>query len=148
MAGQVKNLKVKGGRFYARVAVPSQLRPVIGKSELVVPLGSERRAAMKSLPAAVATLQRYIAAAEATAAGKRLDDLRSPITTQDYGHAVWSHYLAMLQADDATRAAYPSAAEIEAAQDEIIRHFQRNGMPDHPIEVFRVRTRSRIITRT
>lgn len=136
MAGQVKNLKVKDGRFYARVSVPAHLRPTIGKTELVAALGGERRAAMKALPAAVATLQRQIAAAEAQAMGARLDDLRSPITTQDYGRAVWSRYQAMLETDDATRATYPSAAEIEAAQDEVIQRFQRDGMPDHPIEVF------------
>lgn len=112
MAGQVKNLKVKGGRFYARLAVPAHLRTIIGKTELVVPLGGERRAAMKALPAAVATLQRQIEAAEAKAAGARLDDLRSPITTLDYGRAVWSRYQAMLEADDAARAAYPSQETI------------------------------------
>lgn len=127
MAGQVKNLKVKGGRFYARVAVPSHLRQIIGKTELVAPLGGERRAAMKALPAAVATLQRQIDAAGLEAAGDRIGELRSPITTQDFGRAVWSRYQAMLQGDDATRAAYPSPAEIEAARDEAIRRFQRDG---------------------
>ncbi|TBN37469.1 integrase [Paracoccus subflavus] len=135
MAGQVKNLKVKGGRFYARVAVPAHLRAVIGKTELVVPLGGERRAAMKALPAAVATLQRQIDAAGAKAAGARLDDLRSPITTVDYGRAVWSHYQSMLASDDTTRAAYPTDVEIEAEKDEVVRRCQQNGIPIHPIEI-------------
>ncbi|WP_323717211.1 DUF6538 domain-containing protein [Paracoccus aminovorans] len=88
MAGQVRHLKVKGGRFYARLAVPAHLRPILGKTELVASLGGERRAAMKALPAAVATLRRQIATAEAHATGHRLAETRSPITTQDFGRAV------------------------------------------------------------
>lgn len=45
---------------------------------------------MKALPAAVATLQRQIDAAESKTNVNRLDDPRSPITTQDYGRAVWA----------------------------------------------------------
>lgn len=124
MAGQARHLKVKGGRFYARLAVPARLRQIIGKTELVVPLGGERRAAMKALPAAVATLQRQIDAAESKIAANRLDDPRRPITTQDYGRAVWARYQAMLEADDATRAAYPSAVQIEAATERTVQHIQ------------------------
>ncbi|TGN68265.1 integrase [Paracoccus liaowanqingii] len=135
MAGQVKNLKVKDGRFYARVSVPAHLRKAVGKTELVVPLGGDRRVAMKLLPASVATLQRQIAAAEATTSGKQLDDLRAPITLQDYGRAVWSRYQAMLDADNATRATYPSAETVAAKQSEVVRRFQREGLPVDPLAV-------------
>ncbi|WP_199261776.1 DUF6538 domain-containing protein [Paracoccus binzhouensis] len=120
MAGQVKNLKIKGGRFYARVSVPAHLRPILGKSELVTALGGERRAAMKALPAAVATLQRQIAAAEAKTAGDRLNDLRTPITTADYGSAVWKRYQAMLAEDEVKRDRLPSMDAIEAEQDRLM----------------------------
>lgn len=46
MAGQVRHLKVKGGRFYARVAVPKSVQATLGRTELVTPIGGERRAAM------------------------------------------------------------------------------------------------------
>ena len=124
MAGQVRHLKVKGGRFYARIAVPAHLRQIIGKTELVTALGGERRAAMKALPAAVATLQHHIAAAEAKAVGDRLDDLRTPITTADYGRAVWQRYTAALAEDDAKRDRLPSAEAIEAEQDRLMQRAQ------------------------
>lgn len=130
MAGQVKNLKVKGGRFYARVAVPAHLRPIIGKTELVTPLGGERRAAMKALPAAVATLQRQIATAEAHAAGDRLAETRNPITTADFGRAVWSRYTEALAEDEQTRGRYPTPDQIEAATDLAIKRVQKDGI-DH-----------------
>jgi integrase len=60
MAGQIRHLKVKDGRFYARVAVPAALRELVGRSELTSPLGGERRAALKLLPEAVAGLQRQL----------------------------------------------------------------------------------------
>jgi hypothetical protein len=70
MAGQVRHLKVKDGRFYARIAVPASLRALVGRSELTAPLGGERRAALKLLPEAVAGLQRQLAlAAPETSAG-------------------------------------------------------------------------------
>ncbi|WP_156429254.1 DUF6538 domain-containing protein [Paracoccus aminovorans] len=128
MAGQVKNLKVKGGRFYARVAVPAHLRQIIGKTELVKPLGGERRAAMKALPAAVATLQRQIATAEATTAGDRLDDLRTPITTEDFSRAIWQRYSDMLAEDEQTRARYPTPDQIGAATDRAIKRIQKDGI--------------------
>lgn len=63
MAGQIRHLKVKDGRFYARIAVPASLRERVGRSELTAPLGGERRVALKLLPEAVAGLQRQLALA-------------------------------------------------------------------------------------
>lgn len=57
MAGKLRHMKTKNGRFYARIAVPKDLRPLIGKSELLEPLGADRREAQRLLPAAVARLQ-------------------------------------------------------------------------------------------
>ncbi|MFZ1470785.1 MAG: DUF6538 domain-containing protein [Paracoccaceae bacterium] len=60
MAGKTRHLKEKDGRFYARIAVPAALRESIGKSELVTPLGGDRRATMRLLPEAVAAFQRQL----------------------------------------------------------------------------------------
>lgn len=134
MAGQVKNLKVKGGRFYARLAVPAHLRQILGKTELVTPLGGERRAAMKALPAAVATLQHQIATAEAPMAGDRLTEMRSPITTQGFGRAVWSRYTAALAEDEVTRARYPMPDQIDAATDRAVKRIQKDKIdPSDPL---------------
>lgn len=60
MAGRTRYLKEKDGRFYARIAVPSEMKSAIGKSELVTALGGDRRAAMRLLPEAVAALQKQL----------------------------------------------------------------------------------------
>lgn len=60
MAGKTRHLKEKNGRFYARIAVPAALRSAIGKSELVTPLGGDRRAALRLLPEAAAALLRRL----------------------------------------------------------------------------------------
>ncbi|WP_418025066.1 DUF6538 domain-containing protein (plasmid) [Paracoccus sp. TD-10] len=124
MAGQVRHLKVKNGRFYARIAVPAHLRQIIGKTELVTPLGGERRAAMKALPAAVAMLQRQIATAEASTAGDRQAGPNGPITTADYGRAVWQRYTAALAEDEAKRDRLPSVDAIEVEQDKLMQRAQ------------------------
>ena len=42
-AGQTRHLKIKDGRFYARIAVPAALPETIGKSEMMTPLSSALR---------------------------------------------------------------------------------------------------------
>ena len=135
MAGQVRHLKVKGGRFYARVAVPADAQPILGKKELTAPLGGDRREAMKALPVAVAALQAQIRHAKGITALRDPLPQRAPITTQDYGLAVWQRYMATLAEDEATRARYPTPAQIEEAQDRVMQRFQRDGIPDEPMAV-------------
>lgn len=76
MAGKPRHWKEKDGRFYARLAVPGNLRKIIGKSELIEALGADRRAALRLLPAAVARLQHKISEAErkAVSAGDMPDE--------------------------------------------------------------------------
>lgn len=64
MAGKVRHLTNRSGRYFARLVVPKDLRPILGKTELRSPLGGDYRAALKALPGAVADLQRQITAAE------------------------------------------------------------------------------------
>ncbi|QEU09543.1 DUF6538 domain-containing protein [Paracoccus yeei] len=135
MAGQVRHLKVKDGRFYARVAVPVALQPILGKKELTAPLGADRREATRALPSAVAALQAQIGHAKGIAKLREPLPHRAPITTQDYGLAVWQRYMAMLAEDEAKRDRLPTPAAIEAEQAKVVQRFQREGIPDDPLAV-------------
>ena len=68
VAGKLRHWREKDGRFYARVAVPKELVPFIGRSELIEPLGGDRRSAMRQHPAAVVRLQAQITKAGMEAA--------------------------------------------------------------------------------
>ena len=70
MAGKLRHWKEKGGRFYARLAVPIHLQPALGKSELLEPLGADRKTALRLHPAAVARLQTQIMQASRQAQGQ------------------------------------------------------------------------------
>ncbi len=71
MAGKVRNMVNRSGRYHARLVVPKDLRRIVGKTELRTPLGGDYRQALKLLPGAVAQLQHQIALAEQKAgAGK------------------------------------------------------------------------------
>lgn len=67
MAGKLRHWKEKGGRFYARLAVPAALRERLGKAELIEPLGADRKQALKDHAAAVARLQAIITQADRAA---------------------------------------------------------------------------------
>lgn len=57
MAGKIRNLLLRSGRYYARLTVPVSLRPVIGKREMTEPLGADRTVAIRLLPSAVHRMQ-------------------------------------------------------------------------------------------
>lgn len=93
LAGRDRYLLFREGRYYARLVIPTRLRPFIGaKTELRAPLGADRRTALSRLPGAVAGLQHRIAVAERAAAeatGRRPEVFRYPLTvsqiaTRDY----------------------------------------------------------------
>ena len=63
MAGEVRNLLNRDGRYFARVTVPKDLRKIVGKRELRTSLGPDRREALRKLPLAVARLLDTIAGA-------------------------------------------------------------------------------------
>lgn len=56
-------LSERDGRYQSRVVVPRELRAIVGKSELLTPLGGDLRAAKEALPRAVADAKDQIAAA-------------------------------------------------------------------------------------
>lgn len=68
MAGKVRNMVNRSGRHYARLVVPKDLRGIVGKTELRLPLGGDYQQALKRLPSAVSQLQVQIALAERRAA--------------------------------------------------------------------------------
>lgn len=63
MAGKVRHLLERGGRYSARVAVPAALRETLGKRELLRALGPDRVLALRKLPGAVADMQAELEAA-------------------------------------------------------------------------------------
>jgi hypothetical protein len=56
MAGKVRHLLERAGRYHARIVVPKRLHPTLKKVELSVALGADRREALRKLPAVVARI--------------------------------------------------------------------------------------------
>jgi hypothetical protein len=86
MAGKVRHLVNRSGRYHARLVVPKDLRGIVGKSELRAPLGGEYRQALKLLPSAVAQLQNQIGEAERKS-GQISDIPRYPMAADQMAHA-------------------------------------------------------------
>ena len=129
VAGKLRYWKEKDGRFWARMAVPAPVRRIIGKSEIIEPLGGDRRAAIKAHPAAVARLQAQIAVAEAQLAGIPAPEaLTAQVTTADFARAVWDRYNDALARDDERRAHLPGDAEIEAATERAVERVTQEGI--------------------
>ncbi|SEM25766.1 hypothetical protein SAMN04488077_103182 [Roseovarius tolerans] len=96
MAGKVRHLVNRKGRYHARLVVPKDLRGIVGKTELRSPLGGDYRQALKLLPGAVAQLQHQIALAEQKASAGRAQPgpARYPLATEQlaiaFTHSGWS----------------------------------------------------------
>ncbi len=107
MAGKVRNMINRAGRFHARLVVPKDLRQIVGKTELRKPLGGEYRQALKMLPGAVAQLQHQIAIAERKAGNQTRLAPRYPLAPDQIAA---SHYTQRLAFDDRLRndPRYPS----------------------------------------
>lgn len=103
MAGKVRHLVNRSGRYFARLVVPKELRAAVGKTELRSPLGGDYRQALKLLPGAVAQLQLEIAQAERKAdmEGNGGAPTRYPLSPEQIA---FSHYRQRLAFDDALRA--------------------------------------------
>ncbi|WP_127559081.1 DUF6538 domain-containing protein [Nioella ostreopsis] len=102
MAGKVRNLVNRSGRYHARLVVPKDLRDIVGKTELRTPLGGDYREALKLLPGAVAQLQHKIALAERKAGQGRPQSgqARYPLAPDQIA---LSHYMQRLAFDDELR---------------------------------------------
>lgn len=64
MAGKVRGLVERFGRYHARLVVPFPLRAILGKTELREPLGPDRRVAQRKLPGALARFHAQIEQAQ------------------------------------------------------------------------------------
>ena len=101
MAGKVRYLCPRNGRYHARLVVPERLHGIVGKTELRTPLGGDYREALKLLPGAVAQLQHKIALAEQKAGGAKANSpARYPLAPDQIAH---SHYTQRLAFDDELR---------------------------------------------
>ncbi|MEI4233909.1 DUF6538 domain-containing protein [Roseovarius sp. D22-M7] len=102
MAGKIRNMVNRSGRYHARLVVPKDLRGIVGKTELRSPLGGDYRQAVKLLPGAVAQLQHQIAIAEQKAGAGRPQTApaRYPLAPDQIAMC---HYMQRLAFDDELR---------------------------------------------
>lgn len=107
MAGKIRHMVNRSGRYHARLVVPKDLRQMVGKTELRAPLGGDYRTALKMLPGAVAQLQHRIALAERKAGHVSRLAPRYPLAPDQLAA---SHYAQRLAFDDRLRndPRYPS----------------------------------------
>ncbi len=106
MAGKDRYLQERNGRYYARLVVPEGLRPYLAnKTELRAPLGADRRAAVKALPAAVVEIQKKLDVAERARAGSaRQIPMRFPLSDD---RIAFESYIHRLDQDEDLRANDP-----------------------------------------
>ncbi|RLL64302.1 site-specific integrase [Paenirhodobacter hankyongi] len=113
---RISHLIRRGAAYSARIRVPLDLVQIIGKRELVKALGTNDEAeAKRRLYPVISEWQRGF------------DDLRSrrSLVPADREHAVWDHYTATMERDEAERANLPGETEIEQARSELIGRAQR-----------------------
>ncbi|WP_018389165.1 hypothetical protein [Ancylobacter sp. FA202] len=127
MAGKVRNLLNRDGRFFARLVIPKELRPFMDrKTELRTPLGPDYRTALKKLPGAVALLQHEIALAERRAvdAGQQVATGRYPLA---HDQIALRNYQARLVDDEELRNSDPRYA-LHGFVDDVLIARLRDGI--------------------
>jgi integrase len=109
MAGKIRHLVNRSGRYHARLVVPKDLRKIVGKTELRTPLGGDYRQAIRLLPGAVAQLQHQIALAEREiSTTSTIRHARYPLAPNQLALA---HYQWRLEGDELARS-HPAYAQI------------------------------------
>ncbi len=131
MAAKRRHWKEKGGRFWARIAVPKELQPIIGKSELIIALGGDLRIADRNHAAAIAQMQDQIAQARQSIMRSLCrstpDQLLRPMAEDDHERAAWNHYQATLKADEEKRLGMPTQAVIQTEHECAMRIVEAGG---------------------
>ncbi|MGA2494755.1 MAG: DUF6538 domain-containing protein [Roseiarcus sp.] len=137
MAGALRNLQVRGGRYYARVVIPNELRKILGKSELRRALGADRRRAIQNLPKALAEFRDSLAAARQSAGISRIPP--RPLNATQIAQL---HYQEELDHDSRARSLGPSRdgssvvsfnANFAAGRDKALRRVASGAAGDEEI---------------
>lgn len=92
-ARSVPHLHDRGGRYFARLAVPEKLRPIVGKRELLEPLGGDRALALVKLHGAVDRFHKTLADAHR--------GIPPALPSVSIRQAVHDRYAAELRTDEA-----------------------------------------------
>lgn len=115
MAGNIRNLLERSGRYYARKVVPSELRAIIGSREITKALGADRRHALQSLPAALASIHarldhaRQVLATQLAHTSDQANRRLQPMSPEELARV---HYNERLALDDYLRNESPAWASI------------------------------------
>ncbi|CAO4151889.1 DUF6538 domain-containing protein [Methylorubrum extorquens] len=113
MAGAVRYLIQRGDAFYARIVVPVDLRPLVGKTELRAPLGSNRKFAERALHVAVAEMHDQLAAARGKLNVEALPKPRTRTRPLTVAQIARTHFAEELALDDADRNLLDSAGRVD-----------------------------------
>ena len=106
LAGKIRFLLLRDGRYYARRVVPQELRSIVGKDELREPLGADRRHAIERLPVALVKINAHLDHARVALAGQleregKAKAARSaPLSAEELAR---THYQERLALDEALR---------------------------------------------
>jgi integrase len=103
MASKVRHLCERNGRYFARLVVPEELRPVVGKTEIRTALGADRREAIRTLSRAVVALQDRLAQARREAQRQGLTTRGSPSRPMPLSAIAHLRYTEGLAFDDEVR---------------------------------------------
>ncbi|MBZ9757865.1 site-specific integrase [Mesorhizobium sp. ESP6-5] len=117
---QVSYLKKRGGGvYYAQMAVPVELQPIVGAKM------KERSLRTKDPREAKRLMMPVIAEWNA-----RFDDIRArrALADLDKADAVWKHYTGTLDRDEQARRSMPTAADLDAATERAVERVQREGI--------------------
>jgi hypothetical protein len=98
MSGKIRNLLNRDGRYFVRLTVPKELRATIGKRELRISLGADRRGALQKHPRAVAKLLDELAKARMS-----LGNGKAPPRLLSRAELAHLHYDEMLDRDEQAR---------------------------------------------
>ena len=148
MAAKRRHWKEKGGRFWARVSIPADLRPQFdGKTQLTEALGGDLRIADRNHAAAVARLQDQLERARRLLApiavnATQVSPERRHFTFDEHEQAAWAHYTTKLQEYEQARAALPTPAQIDEERLKLMLRLDAGDADpsENPVTMFNVYT--------
>lgn len=126
MATGVRNLELKSGRYFARLAVPVAVQHILGKTEFNEPLGGDRSRALDDLPGMIAAMKSEIRAAKAQLA-KPKGDYRpslSPKRRMSPVEVAHQHLQDRLAVDDEIRDTGSSLIGVGSPDEDYVRQLR------------------------